>query len=212
MPTAPPFSVRNFFGSFWTDPRHHPDFGWVWLTRFVTYFASVAPAPYLVYYLTSRTDVTSDSVATTMALLTTLNYTLSAVTAALCGWVSDRVGRRKIFVTSAVALLAAGLAILAVSTSLAAVYLAQALAGVGSGLYFAVDMALATDVLPGSLDMGKNLGVINSADVLPQSIGPAFASLLLATGPGGNYPALYLFTMVIGLTGALSVTRIKTVR
>lgn len=212
VPAAPPFSVRDFFGSFWTDPRHHPDFGWVWLTRFVTYFASVAPAPYLAYYLTSRTDVTSDSVATTMALLTTLNYTLSAVTAALCGWVSDRVGRRKIFVTSAVALLAAGLAILAVSTSLAAVYLAQALAGVGSGLYFAVDMALATDVLPGSLDMGKDLGVINSADVLPQSIGPAFASLLLATGPGGNYPALYLFTMVIGLTGALSVTRIKTVR
>lgn len=211
-PTAPPFSARDFFGSFWIDPRRHPDFGWVWLTRFVIYFASVAPAPYLAYYLTSKTDVTSNSVATSMALLTTLNYTLSAVTAALCGWLSDRLGRRKIFVTSAIALLAAGLAILAVSTSLALVYLAQALLGVGSGLYFAVDMALATDVLPGSPDMGKNLGVINSADVLPQSIGPAVASLLLATGSGGNYPALYLFAMVVGLTGALSVTRIKTVR
>lgn len=208
----PAFSAREFFGSFWTDPRGHPDFGWVWLTRFVTYFASVAPAPYLAYYLTSRTGVTSGSLAATVASLTAVNYVLSALTAAMCGWLSDRLGRRKIFVGAAVALLAAGLAILAVSGTLALVYLAQALLGVGSGLYFAVDMALATDVLPSSRDTGKDLGVINSADVLPQAIGPAFAPLLLAIGPGGDYTALYLFTMMIGLTGALTVTRITTMR
>lgn len=207
-----PFTARDFFGSFWTDPRQHPDFGWVWLTRFVTYFASVAPAPYLVYYLTSRTGVNGESVAAAVALLTTLNFILSAVTAALGGWLSDRLRRRKVFVTAAVALLAAGLAILAFGGSLAAVYLAQTLLGIGSGFYFAVDMALATDVLPDSREVGKDLGVINSADVLPQFIGPALAPLLLAIGSGRNYTALYLFTMGIGLTGALTVTRVRTVR
>ncbi|MES9523062.1 MFS transporter [Streptomyces capoamus] len=206
------FSVKEFLGSFWTDPRSHPDFGWVWLTRFLTYFASVAPVPYLAYYLTSRIDLSSGAVATTVALLTTLNYTLSAVTAALCGWLSDRLQRRKVFVTAAAVLLAAGLALLAVSDTLLPVYLAQTLLGIGSGFYFAVDMALATEVLPSSDDVGKDLGVINSADVLPQSIGPALAPLLLAVGSGQNYTALYLFTMVIGLLALVTVTRIKKVR
>ncbi|MFF8288917.1 MFS transporter [Streptomyces sp. NPDC016309] len=208
----PPFSAREFFGSFWTDPRSHPDFGWVWLTRFLTYFASVAPVPYLAYYLSDRIGLTGGTVAATVALLTTLNYTLSAVTAALCGWLSDRLHRRKVFVTAAAVLLAAGLALLAVADTLPPVYLAQTLLGIGSGFYFAVDMALATEVLPSSDDVGKDLGVINSADVLPQSIGPALAPLLLSIGPGHNYTALYVFTMAVGLLALLTVTRIRQVR
>lgn len=203
--------AREFFGSFWTSPRDNPDFGWVWLTRFVTYFAAVAPAPYLVYFLTSRAIATSDSVATTVAYCTTISYVISAVTAAACGWLSDRLGRRKVFAGAAGAVLAAGLAILAASSTLAPVYLAQVVLGIGSGLYFAVDMALAIAVLPSSQHMGKDLGVINSSDVLPQSIGPALAPLLLATGSGHNYTALYLFSMVVGFTGLLTVTRIQTV-
>lgn len=84
--------------------------------------------------------------------------------------------------------------------------------GIGIGFYFAVDMALATEVLPSSDDLGKDLGVINSADVLPQSIGPALAPLLLAIGRGHNCTALYLFTMAVGLLALLTVTRIKKVR
>ncbi|MGH1551248.1 MFS transporter [Streptomyces sp. L7] len=184
----------------------------MWLTRFLVFFAAVAPVPYLAYYLTSQLHVSDGGVAGTVALLTTLNYGLSGVTAVLCGWLSDRVGRRKPFVTAATVLLAAGLGLLAMSTTLPWVYLAQALLGIGSGFYFAVDMALATAVLPNHADIGKDLGVINSADVLPQSIGPALAPLLLALGSEHNYAALYLFTMVVGLVGTLTVTRIKTVR
>jgi MFS family permease len=206
-----PFSAREFFGSFWTNPRTHPDFGWVWLTRFLTYFAFVAPAPYLAYYLGSRAHVADSSLAVTVALLTTINYTMSAMTAAVCGWLSDRLGRRKIFVTAAGLFLAGGLAVLAVSRTLPPVYFAQALLGMGSGFYFAVDMALAVGVLPSSRDVGKDLGVINSADVLPQSIGPALAPLLLAIGSGQNYTALYLFAMVVGLLGTRTVGRIRTV-
>jgi len=47
---------------------------------------------------------------------------------------------------------------------------------------------------------------------MPQVVGPAFAPLLLAVRPGHNYTALYLFAMAIGLLGAVSVTRIRTVR
>ena len=205
-------TAADILGGLWVDPRSHPDFGWMWVTRFFTYFAAVAPAPYLTYYLIERVGVPSGTVAVTVTLLTTVNYLLSAGTAAVSGWLSDRSGRRKPFVAGAAALLAAGLGLLAAAPALPAVYLAQALTGVGSGLYFAVDMALATEVLPDSGQVGKDLGVVNSADVLPQVIGPALAPALLAVRPGHNFAALYLFAMTIGLLGAVSATRIKTVR
>jgi len=208
----PRMAVTDFLRGFWIDPRSHPDFAWMWVTRFFTYFAAVAPAPYLTYYLIERVGVSDGTVAGVVTLLTTVNYVLSAGTAAVCGWLSDRSGRRKPFVTGAAVLLAAGLGLLAAAPALPAVCLAQALLGVGSGLYFAVDMALATEVLPDSEQVGKDLGVVNSADVMPQVVGPAFAPLLLAVRPGHNYTALYLFAMAIGLLGAVSVTRIRTVR
>ena len=205
-------TAADILRGFWVDPRSHPDFAWMWVTRFFTYFAAVAPAPYLAYYLIERVGVSSSTVAATVTLLTTVNYLLSAGTAAVCGWLSDRSGRRKPFVASAAVLLATGLGLLAATPTLPAIYLAQALLGIGSGLYFGVDMALATEVLPDSEQVGKDLGVVNSADVMPQVIGPALAPLLLAVRPGHNYTALYSFNMAIGLLGALAVTRIRTVR
>lgn len=208
----PPFSVREFLGSFWTDPRSHPAFGWVWLTRFLTYFAAVAPAPYLAFFLTARLGTTHHALVTAVTLLTTVNYGLSAVTSALGGWLSDRIGRRKPFVTAAACTLTAGLGLLASAHTLPQVYLAQAVLGVGAGLYFAVDMALSTQVLPDSGTVAKDLGVINSADVLPQALGPALAPLLLSVGGGHDYTALYVFTMAFGIAGAGTVARVRGVR
>jgi MFS family permease len=207
----PPFSAREFFGSFWINPRSHRDFGWVWLTRFLIYFAIVAPVPYFAYYLTFRNHISAASLAVVLSLLTSINYIASAATAAVCGWLSDRIQRRRIFVAAAGFLLCGGLALLAFSKSLALVFFAQTLLGVGSGLYFAVDMALAFSVLPNSQNVGKDLGVINSADVLPQAIGPAVAPVLLAIGMGNNYAALYLFAMITGIFGIFSVRRIRVI-
>src|SRR5215470_10157593 len=30
-----PLSVRDVIGSYWVNPRRHPDFGWAWITRFL---------------------------------------------------------------------------------------------------------------------------------------------------------------------------------
>lgn len=209
---APPLTPKEFFGSFWTDPRSHPDFGWMWLTRFLVFFAAFAPVPYLAFFLADRIGVGQQALVGTVALLTLANYGVSAVTSALSGWVSDRLGRRKPFVVAAMVALTAGLVLLATAGTLPAVVLAQVVLGVGSGLYFAVDMALCTQVLPSGDTAAKDLGVINVANVLPQSIGPAMAPLLLAIGGGQNYTALYLFTAVCAVAAAAVVTRIKGVR
>ena len=73
-----------------------------------------------------------------------------------------------------------------------------------------MDFALITQVLPAAGDRGKDLGVINVANTLPQVLAPAVAAPLVAYL--GGYRALYLTAAALGLLGAGLVRRIRTVR
>ncbi|SDO88553.1 hypothetical protein SAMN04487981_11493 [Streptomyces sp. cf386] len=72
-----------------------------------------------------------------------------------------------------------------------------------------VDFALMTDVLPKALDRGKDLGVINVANALPQVAAPALAAPVVTYL--GGYRVLYLVAAVAGLAGAVLVGRIRGV-
>jgi len=54
-PLAPhdrePFSWRRLASSYWLSPRQYPDFGWAWLTRFLTSLAIAMGTLYLLYFL-----------------------------------------------------------------------------------------------------------------------------------------------------------------
>ena len=68
-------------------------------------------------------------------------------------------------------------------------------------------------MLPDPERPGKDLGVINIANSLPQSLAPAFGLFLLGVGAGGdNYTALLWGAGIISLVGAAVVLPIKKVR
>ncbi|KAB2342494.1 MFS transporter [Actinomadura rudentiformis] len=209
---AAPFSLREFAGTFWVNPRNHPDFGYAWLTRFLVSFGVFAPLTYLAFFLPDRVGIAEDDVDRTVALLVVIGLGCTAITSVLGGWLSDRAGRRKPFVIGSGAVLAAGTGLLAPATSLPQVIAAQIVLGIAGGMFLAVDMALITQVLPDPETMAKDLGVINIANTLPQSLAPAAAPLFLAIGDGTNYPAFYGFAALCALAGAVFVTRIKSVR
>ncbi|GAA2574117.1 MFS transporter [Actinomadura fulvescens] len=209
---AAPFSLREFAGTFWVSPRRHPDFGYAWLTRFLVSFGVFAPLTYLAFFLPDRAGVAEDDVDETVALLVVIGLGCTAITSVLGGWLSDRAGRRKPFVIGSGAVLAAGIGLLAPATALPQVIVAQIVLGVAGGMFLAVDMALITQVLPDPDTAAKDLGVINIANTLPQSLAPAVGSLFLGLGGGENYPAFYAFAALCALAGAVFVTRIKGVR
>jgi MFS family permease len=86
---------------------------------------------------------------------------------------------------------------------------AAALLGFGFGVFTSVDFALMTDVLPTALDRGKDLGVINVANALPQVAAPVLAAPIVTYL--GGYRALYLVAAVIGAAGAVLVRQIRGV-
>lgn len=66
-----------------------------------------------------------------------------------------------------------------------------------------------TDVLPAAAHRGKDMGVLNIANSLPQVAAPALAGPLVHDL--GGYRTLYFTAAAVGLLGALLVRRIRGV-
>jgi len=125
--------------------------------------------------------------------------------------VSDRTGRRKIFVAAASVVYGLALFMIAAAGDVNGFLTGMAISGLGFGLYMAVDLALVVDVLPDSGSSAKDLGVLNIAGALPSSLAPALAPAILAVG-GGSYGVLYAVAGGCALLAAGAILRVKGVR
>jgi MFS family permease len=203
----PAWSWRSFLAGFWLSPRRHPDLGWAWLTRFLINLSNSLVLLYLLYYLRDRLHRSDPDQG--VLVLTAVNSLTLVATVVFGGIWSDRVGRRKPFVVWSGVLMAVATAALAGWQTWPGAIVAAAVLGIGFGVFTSVDFALMTDVLPTALDRGKDLGVINVANALPQVAAPALAAPIVTYL--GGYRVLYLVAAVIGLAGAVLVGRIRGV-
>lgn len=205
---AEPTPAGPVLRGLWISPRAHPDFGWAWLTRFLMNLGNALSLLYLLYFLTDEVRVADPEGG--VLLLTGINAVAVLATVLATGVWSDRSGRRRVFVTWSGVLMAAAAVLLAVAPVWPVVVLAAVVLGIGFGTYTSVDFALITQVLPTASDRGKDLGVINIANTLPQVLAPVFAGLTVSAL--GGYPALYATAAVVALAGAVLVYRIRSVR
>lgn len=105
-----------------------------------------------------------------------------------------------------------GLLLIATAGTFGMFLFAVAVFGFGEGLYLAVDVALAAAVLPDPETAAKDMGVLNIANALPQSLVPMLAPFVLAIGGGGNYGALFLVGGIAAAVGAALVQLIRSVK
>lgn len=207
---ASKLGIGQLFGSFVFNPRKHPDLGWAWLTRFMMVAAQYTAVSYLTYFLRDDIGVDKTNLANAVFQGTLWNVIGIVLTSLVAGWLSDRLGRRKLFVAVAGIVGIAGLVIIALAPSLGMVLVGEFVMGAGMGVFYAVDLALITDVLPSDQDNAKDLGVVNIAQALPQSLVPAAAPGVIAVT--GGYSGFFITGAVIGLLGIFSVSRIRGVR
>ena len=205
----PPFRLGEFVKGFWVSPREYPDFAWAWLARFLVQLGSAMATLYLLFFLQDRIGMSSQDAQQAQTGVIGLYALGTILTAVVGGWLSDRSGRRKVFVVWATVVMAVAALMLAAATVLPMTFVAAFVLGLGYGWYLAVDQALITQVLPTAVDRGRDLGVINIANSLPQVLAPVLAAPLVTSL--GGYPVLYLATGVVTLLGAFAVLPIKSV-
>jgi MFS family permease len=205
----PPWSLRELLSTFYVDPRRSPDFSWAFLSRFLLVLAYAFLTTYQAYYLIDRIGST-DADVPHQIFLGTLIQSVAVIAASLIGGrVSDRTGRRKIFVCAASIVYGAAMFTIAGAGSINGFLIGMAIGGLGFGLYMAVDLALVADVLPDDDTVAKDLGVLNIAGALPFTVAPAIAPAILAIG---DYGVLYSVAGTSAILGAVAILRVKRVR
>ncbi|GAA3195967.1 MULTISPECIES: MFS transporter [Streptomyces] len=209
-----PFSLRIFLRGYRISPRAHPDFVWAMSSRFLMGLGYGTGTLYLPYFLEDVLHYEQlfpgRSTVDGLLIVIGVNCVATISTVVLSGWLSDRLGKRRMLVflggfTMAVAAIPLALAPTWTVTLVAAVVL-----GLGYGVYLAVDTALVTEVLPASADRGKDMALANLMTSLPYVLVPPIASVVLG-GPGG-YRSLFLCSAGMSVLGAALVWKIRSVR
>jgi MFS family permease len=208
---APPWSIREFLGTFYVNPRRSPDFAWAFASRLLLVTAYAFLVTYQAYYLIRQVGSSERDVPHQIYLGTLAQSAALVATALLIGRLSDRTGRRKIFVVVAALVYGLALFVIAAADDVNGYLVGMGLGGVGFGMYMAVDLALVVDVLPDTDQAAKDLGVLNIAGALPFSLAPAIAPAVLSLG-GGGYGVLFSVAGVCAIAGAAAILPIKGVR
>jgi MFS family permease len=226
LATPPPrLDWRAYIRKIAVDPWKHRDFLWVWVTRFLVMLGFYSVEPYIQYYLHDVIGVTHPERVTAMLLgLILVGATVSGMVG---GWVSERVGRKKVVYVSNAGIAAMCVALMFCRTIHEALLVGMVF-GLAYGAYVSVDWALGTDVLPSKDDVGKDMAVWHIAMTLPQSITPLIAGSLMLPAFGsksfvvegethysyavGGYVLVFAMAALFFILGAVFLRNVKKAR
>jgi MFS family permease len=207
----PKWSLRDFAGTFYVNPRQNRDFSWAFASRFLFVTAYAFLTTYQAFYLLDKIGTAQAEVPEQIFLGTLTQSAVIVAASLLGGRISDRTGRRKIFVLAASVVYGLALFAIAIASDFSGFLVGMAISGLGFGVYAAVDLALVVDVLPDRHHVAKDLGVFNIAGALPFSVAPAVAPAILAIG-NGSYSVLYAVAGLCAILGAVAILPVRQVR
>jgi MFS family permease len=205
-------AVLRLFGF---HPRRNPDFAWVLVTRLAMMMGIYTIQTFLQYYMRDVMGVANPEQETTRFIIIAALASLPG--ALLAGWLSDRIGRKRVIYLSGGLLALLGLVIVVThlfTRSLPLVFLAGALFGIGGGAYQSVDWALVADVLPSRKEFAKDMGVWNLSLSLPQVLAPVIGGPLIDTfvqrgAPMIGFQLLFMMAVVYCLFATIAVRFIR---
>lgn len=220
---AAPLNLKALASSFWFNPVVYRDFGLAWLTKALIIFGFASISAFLTLFLASAFAMDVEAQLQFNLYATICSVAMMALGSAGGGWLSDKLGRRRVFVMAAGVLIGVGVAILAAApyagqdAGLILVLIAELFVGFGFGLFLSVDAALCIAVLPDPETKAKDLGVLNLANSVPGTLAPVLAGgLVIPFGnqfaAGAGYSLWFAIAAAIAVIGGLLVLQIRGVR
>ncbi|MBO9711564.1 MFS transporter [Sphingomonas sp.] len=150
-----------------------------WTSRLLVQAASAMLSYYLVYYFESIAPGTAPHVvAQRVGTILTISLFIPLPIAILLGRWSDRARRGKPFLLGSALVAAAGLVAMALARDWVGGAAAFALYSIGAQVFLSIQIGFAMQLLPDARHRGRDLGLMNLTNTLPQFLGPGMAWLL----------------------------------
>jgi len=203
----PPLTLAALAEAMWVSPRAYPDFAWAFGGRVAVNIGNALGTTYLLYFFTNDLHLKDPDTALLEVTAVYLVFTLATTYGG--GVLSDRSGRRRIFVAVASVLQGIAAVLLVIWPSFSTTLIAAAFLGAGYGAFLSVDQALVTQVLPDAETRAKDLGIMNIGVNVPQALAPVVAALII--DQLGGYRVLFAFAGIFTFFGATMVYRIRSV-
>jgi MFS family permease len=214
-------ALMAFFQAFRSN-----DFFWTFATRGLVTLGIFSILPFMELYFRDVVRTKDAGAASAFWLLAVI---AGAIIPSMVGGVlSDRTGRRKLFVyiSSAMQAVVVSVLLFGLVRSLTLLYVLGILYGIGYGAYYAVDWALACDVLPNREEAaGRDMALWHVSFTLPQVLAPAILAgflhflnepghLLLGISSGHDLGFRFIFgsAALWFILGTVMVSRIRGVR
>jgi MFS family permease len=209
-------SFKKVFSSYAFNPRKYPDFGWNWLGRFTFFIGLYFNTSFATFFYAQRLGLPVSEIAGAVTVIGLLGVVAAVVGALGGGWVSDKLGRRKLFVLIGALLFAVGAVIEATAFSFPQLVIGAVIMNLALAAFGAVDQAIVLAILPDRSEAGRYMSVVSFAQKLPSAIAPLLAPVIIAIGAVDgvkNYTLLYLVGGVFALLGgSIILTKVKGIR
>jgi MFS family permease len=204
-------SVRISIGQ---AARSNPSFTWWVVNRLAFFVGTTNLSGFAVYFLQGRLGYAEEQAAGPASQLMMVVGLFILIAALPSGWLSDRIGHKRLVAISGI-LAALGTLIFLLSPSLTPIYIGACLIGMAAGLFFTANWALGTALVPKE-EAGRYLGLSNlagaGAGAVGSYIGGPIADYFTVQAP--NQPGLgyVLLFAIYGVLFLLSVIALRKVR
>lgn len=205
------FNWKQFLFGF-TIALRTRNFRWVWVARILLGFGYAVSTALSLYMLQSYVQPALSQIEATQIapLLGLAGIPFTIVALFVAGKLSDKYGKRRMFVIVSSVLMAAAMFIPVVSPTVLGLFLQAIVAGAAFGIYLPVDQALFIDVLPDQKAAGRDLGVAGLGGNLGQALGPILAGVVVAIT--GGYVGVWIAAGVLVLLAAVALFPLRGVK
>jgi MFS family permease len=196
------------------EARQHASFTW-WVVNRLFFFAAVTSIQgFAPYFLMFTFKITIEAATTMTGNLMVVVGLFTVASALPSGWLSDRIGQRRLVSISGY-LAAVGTFLLMATIlvpNLTLVYIAGSILGIGTGFFTTTNWAMGTRLTPPA-EAGRYLGISNlagaGAGMIGAGIGGPMADILDRFLPGLGYFIVFGCYGVLFLLSIVSLKGIK---
>ncbi len=201
-------------GTLGREARQQSSFVW-WIVNRLMFLAAVTSLQgSIFYFLMYAFNLTGEASSNLTGTITSVIGVFILVTALASGWLSDRLGRRRLVLISGIVAAVGNVLLLATIwvPQLSIVYISGTIIGIATGLFMTANWALGTDLVPAE-QAGRYLGISNlagaGAGIVGAGIGGLVADAINHYYMGLGYFAIFAAYAVLFALSSVSLIWVK---